>query len=193
MAVIPEYNFHSMMDTRRVALVAYVRTPVGQFVEALQRELHPNSRDFAAHVTLLPPRCLQGDEADALDDLRQACLDLDPFEIVLGGVETFIPVTPTLYIRVHEGARHMIEIHNRLNRAALQSLEQWPYMPHLTIAKMETEDEARIAALEARERWDKFMGSRRVSFSEFAFVREEAPNCWVDVAGLPLGRSVVNR
>ena len=181
------------MDTRRVALVAYVQTPVGQFVEALQRELHPNPHDFAAHVTLLPPRCLQGSEADALDDLRQACLGLEPFEIMLGGVETFIPVTPTLYIRVREGAQRMIEIHNQLNRAALEALEQWPYMPHLTIAKMETQEQAQKAALEARERWGKFAGSRRVSFSEFAFVREEEPNCWVDVAGLPLGRSLVNR
>ncbi len=179
------------MDTRRVALVAYVRTPVGQLVEELQRELHPNSPDFAAHVTLLPPRCLQGSEPAALEYLRQACLDLEPFDITLGGVETFVPVTPTLFIRVREGAQHMIEIHSRLNRAALESLEQWPYMPHLTIAKMETEDQARDASRTARERWDKFTGSRRVAVSEFTFVREEEPNCWVDVAGLPLGRSVL--
>jgi len=182
-----------MMDTRRVALVAYVRTPVGQFVEALQRELHPKSPDFAAHVTLLPPRCLQGAETDALDHLRQACLDLEPFAITLGDVETFIPVTLTLFIRVSEGALKMIEIHNRLNRAALEYLEPWPYMPHLTIAKMETEEQARMASLAAQERWDRFSGSRRVIVSEFAFVREERPNCWVDVAGFRLGRSLVSR
>jgi 2'-5' RNA ligase len=181
-----------MMDTRRVALVAYIRTPVGLFVEALQRELHPKSPDFAAHVTLLPPRCMQGDEADALDYLKQACLDLEPFEITLGEVETFIPITPTLFIRVLEGARKMIEIHSRLNRAGLESLEQWPYMPHLTIAKMETQEQAQIASLAAQERWNKFTGSRRVTVAEFAFVREERVNSWVDVAGFPLGRSVVN-
>lgn len=182
-----------MMDTRRVALVAYIRTPVGQFVEALQRELHPQSPDFAAHVTLLPPRCMQGTEAEALDYLKQACLELEPFEISLGDVETFIPVTPTLFIRVSDGARQMKDIHNRLNRAALASLEQWPYMPHLTIAKLESEEQAITASLTARARWTEFAGSRRVTFSEFAFVREEQPNRWVDVAGFPLGRTVVSR
>jgi 2'-5' RNA ligase len=181
-----------MMDTRRVALVAYVRTTVGQFVEALQRELHPKSPDFAAHVTLLPPRCLQGTEDEARNYLKEGCLDLEPFEITLGDVETFIPITPTLFIRVSAGAQKMVEIHNRLNRASLESLEQWPYMPHLTIAKMETEEQARIASLAAQERWKKFTGSRRVTISEFAFVREEKANRWVDVAGFRLGRSVVS-
>jgi len=32
-----------MSDPLRYALVAYVRKPVGEFVERLRRELHPNS------------------------------------------------------------------------------------------------------------------------------------------------------
>ena len=31
------------MLTPRYALVAYVRNPVGEFVEGLRRQLHPNS------------------------------------------------------------------------------------------------------------------------------------------------------
>src|SRR2546430_17426606 len=36
----PRYNCNLMMQTRRYALAAYVRNPVGEFVEKLRRELH---------------------------------------------------------------------------------------------------------------------------------------------------------
>ncbi len=156
-----------MIDTRRVALVAY--------------------------LTLLPPRCLQGSEGVALDELRETCLNVEPYEVLLGGVETFVPVTPTLFIRVAGGAERMIDLHNRMNRSALATEEQWPYMPHLTIAKMNTEDQARKAASIAHERWEQFTGSRRVLLAEFTFVRELEPNYWRDVASIPLGRSVTKR
>ena len=51
-----------MAQKQRYALVAYVRNPVGEFVESLRRELHPELPHLAAHVTLLPPRFLAGTE-----------------------------------------------------------------------------------------------------------------------------------
>jgi len=182
-----------MMDNRRIALVAYVRTPAGQFVERLQREFLPESPYFAAHLTLLPPRCLEGSEASALDDLKDTCLEVEPFGVTLGEVETFIPVTPTLFIRVEQAAARMIALHSKMNRGALAAQEQWPYIPHLTIAKMDSEHEARKAFTVAREQWEKFSGSREILVSDLTFVREEEPGRWQDVAGIPLGRGVVRR
>jgi 2'-5' RNA ligase len=182
-----------MMPTRRYALVAYVRNPVGEFVEHLRRELHPELPHLPAHLTLLPPRCLQGGELSALTMLEEVCGQVNPFEVTLGDVETFVPVTPTVFIRVAHAAYRMRELHDRLNTNTLAATEEWPYMPHLTIVKMSAEDQAQQAFLTARDRWAEFEGGRQIHVQELTFVREEEQNRWVDLAGVPLGRSLVSR
>jgi 2'-5' RNA ligase len=179
------------MQNPRYALVAYVRNAVGEFVEKLRQELHPDLPHLPAHVTILPPRRLQGEELAALETLEDICSQAEPFEVTLGDVETFIPVTPTVFIRVAHGAHRMRDLHDRLNTKALTAVEEWPYMPHLTIVKLSTEDLAQQAYLFARDRWALFEGSRHIPLNELTFVREEDQNRWVDLAGIPLGRSLV--
>jgi len=177
----------------RYALVAYVRKPVGEFVEKLRKELHPELPHLAAHLTILPPRRLQGSEADAIRDLEGACRDAEPFEVTLGEVETFLPVTPTVFIRVAHAASRMQGLHDQLNRAGVCCTEELPYIPHLTIAKMGTEELAWKAFDVARKRWSRYSGSRHIALEELTFVREDVPNCWIDLAPVPLGRSLVTR
>ena len=133
------------MQNPRYALVAYVRNAVGEFVENLRQELHPDLPHLPAHVTILPPRRLQGGELAALETLEDICSQAQPFEVTAGDVETFIPVTPTVFIRVAHGAHRMHELHDRLNTQALASVEEWPYMPHLTIVKASSEELAQQA------------------------------------------------
>ena len=180
-----------MTRTQRYALVAYVRNPVGEFVESLRKELHPELPHLAAHVTLLPPRLLSGSESTALEDLEELCKEVEPFEVSLGEVETFIPVTPTVFIRVAHAAYRMRELHDRLNVNALACHEEWPYMPHLTIAKMGAEDQAQYAYRVARTRWAEFDQSRCIEVRDLTFVREEGQNKWADLAEIPLGQRLV--
>jgi 2'-5' RNA ligase len=121
--------------------------------------------------------------------MRETSQEVHPFEITLGDVETFVPITPTIFIRVAHAAYRMRELHDRLNRDGLATLEQWPYMPHVTIAKLNTEEEATEAQRVARERWAQFAGERSVRITELTFVRESSLNCWVDLARFPLGRT----
>jgi len=181
------------MQNRRYALVAYVKSPPGEFVEKLRRELHPDLPHLPAHLTLLPPRPLQGTESDALHLLERVCGEAEPFEVSLGSVETFIPATPTVYIRVDGAASRMCELHGWLNAEALAFNEEWPYIPHLTIAKMSGEQMARDAFQIATERWEEYSGSRRILLENLTFVREDGQNCWVDLAPVPLGRRLVPR
>jgi hypothetical protein len=115
----------------------------------------------------------------------------------LGCVETFIPVTPTIYIRVDGAASRMCELHSRLNTEALAFHEEWPYIPHLTIAKMNAEPLAQRAFETARERWDQYSGSRRILLERLTFVREDpregAPHCWIDLAPVTLGSTLVSK
>jgi 2'-5' RNA ligase len=180
-----------MTPRQRYALVAYVKNPVGEFVESLRRELHPELPHLAAHVTLLPPRYLQGSEAAAVEEMEDLCRDVEPFEVSLGEVETFIPVTPTVFIRVAHAAYRMRELHDRLNVKALACQEEWPYMPHLTIVKMGAEEQAQNAYRVARSRWAEFDECRSIEVRDLTFVREESPNHWLDLAEIPLGQQLV--
>jgi 2'-5' RNA ligase len=181
------------MQNPRYALVAYLESPAGEFVETLRRELHPDLPHLSAHLTILPPRPLRGSESAALQVLERLCGEEEPFEVTLGCVETFVPVTPTVFIRIEAAASHMSELHRKLNTAELKYKEEWPYIPHLTIVKMGTEPSARVAYEIARQRWDEYVGSRRILLERLTFVREESPNCWVDLAPIQLGRRLVSR
>jgi 2'-5' RNA ligase len=185
------YNFLLDMPTLRYALVAYVRSPVGEFVENLRRELHPNLPHLAAHITFLPPRLLGGTEAAALQMLAGICSQAEPFEVTLGDMQSFVPTTPTVYIRVTSGAARLQELHDQLNKQILAFVEEWPYIPHLTVVKMATEPMAERALRVARERWQQYSGSRRIRLDRLTFVREDAQNCWVDLAPVLLGGSLV--
>jgi 2'-5' RNA ligase len=185
--------FAGPMQNPRYALVAYVRNSVGEFVEKLRKELHPGLPHLAAHVTILPPRHLQGSESAARELLEEVCSTVEPFQIELDGVETFVPVTPTIFLRVSRAAYRMRELHDRLNTGVLSSGEEWPYMPHLTIAKLGAERHAEEAAQVAQERWAHYPGSRLVDVRELTFVREDEDFAWVDLAPVPLGRSLVSR
>jgi 2'-5' RNA ligase len=181
------------MPSPRYALVAYVRNAVGEFVERLRQELHPDLPHLPAHITILPPRQLQGSELSALETLEDVCSQAEPFEVTLGDVETFLPITPTVFIHVAHAAYRLRELHERLNMEMLAAVEEWPYMPHLTIATVSREDLAQQAYIFSRDRWALFAGDRQVPINELTFVREQEQNHWIDLAGLPLGRSIVKR
>ncbi len=178
------------MAPPQYALVAYVNSPVGAFVESLRREFHPTQAHLPAHISILPPRHLRGSEQEALATLERACRDVQPFEIVLGEVATFMPVTPTVFIRVAHAAYRMRELHDHLNVDALHSEEQWPYMPHLTIFRMDSVQEATPALEAARRRWEEYRETRRVLIDQVTFVREAGANLWNDLAPVPLGQSL---
>jgi 2'-5' RNA ligase len=180
------------MVSSRYALVSYVRNPVGEFVEQLRRELHPSTAHMAAHLTILPPRELSGSEAAALEFLEEACSHAVPFDVELGEVETFLPTTPTVFIQVRRAAYRVRELHDQLCGRGLRCTENWPYIPHLTILKTDTDEQARTAFVMARERWAAFPGQRRVHVEELMFVRE-TDGQWQDVAPLALGRQLSSK
>jgi 2'-5' RNA ligase len=176
------------MPSSRYALVTYIRNPVGEFVEQLRQELHPNTAHMAAHLTILPPRALMGSEASALEFLEEACSHVIPFTVELGDVETFLPKTPTVFIEVKQAVARMRELHDQLCGRGLRCEESWPYTPHVTIVKTETDEQAQAALALARERWGRFPGKRQVDVEKLMFVRERECNNWEDVAPVELGR-----
>jgi 2'-5' RNA ligase len=179
-------------ESGQYALVAYIRNSIGKFVEDLRAEIHPAHAHLPAHITVLPPRLLNGTEAEAVSQVERVCENVQPFDVSLGDVENFMPVTPTVFIRVAFAAYRLRELHDSLNTGALHFNEQWPYMPHLTIAKVDTMQIATEALQIARERWAHFDQPRKVTIRELTFVRQ-AEDCvhWLDLAPIKLGQKLV--
>jgi 2'-5' RNA ligase len=175
------------MSSLLYAAVAYVRSPVGIFVEQLRRDLHPAHTHADAHLTVLPPRPLCGTEQQAIEQIAEICQATAPFEVTMGDVETFAPVTPTVFLRVARGAYRMRELRDSLNLGALCYQEPWPYMPHLTIIKADTNQEACDSLEISRRRWSEYSDTRKVRITKLSFVKG-AGERWVDVAVVPLGK-----
>jgi 2'-5' RNA ligase len=187
------YNEPFVAESRQYALVAYIRNSVGKFVEDLRAEIHPAHAHLPAHITILPPRELHGSESDAISLVERVCQDVQPFDVSLGDVENFMPKTPTVFIRVAFAAYRLRELHDVLNVGPLHFNEQWPYMPHLTIAKVDTMETAAEALNVARERWAHFTQPRKTVIEELTFVRQaEDCNHWVDLAPVRLGTKLVS-
>jgi 2'-5' RNA ligase len=175
------------MQMPRYAVVAYIRESVGEFVERLRTQLHPDLPHLPAHVTVLPPRTLPENEGAAHSLLEQVCSKVEPFQITLGDVETFVPATPTVFVRVARGAYKLRELHDKLNMGPLAFKEEFLYMPHLTIVKMTDPAQAEKSYLVARRLWEQFDGPRKINISELTFVREQRENSWVDLGSFLLG------
>ncbi len=174
------------MPDPQYALVAYVRNALGQFVDDLRCELHPEHAHLPTHVSILPPRPLVGSEADALEHIVKLCSKVEPFEIGMGAVETFLPTTPTVFLKITFAAYKLRELHDLLNSGALLYQEPLPYMPHLTIAKLGTTERAQEVYRCSKDRWDHYEGTRRVTIEGLSFVRGR-DHIWTDLAPVELG------
>ncbi len=125
-----------------------------------------------AHLTILPPRELVGTEAAALEFLEEACSRVVPFSVELGDVETFLPTTPTVFIQVKRAAYRIRELHDQLCGKGLHCDESWPYIPHLTILKAETDEQAERGVSAGTGALGAVSGQARGSVEELMFVRE---------------------
>ncbi len=181
------------MEPPQYAVVAYIKNELGRFVEELRRQSDLRYGHLPAHITVLPPRCLLGSESQARDTLEELCRDQHPFEIAFGDVESFVPRTPVVFIRVAHAAYKMRELHDRLNTGPLLSEEPWPYMPHLTIIKSEEPEHAQEVLASIRQRWAEYRGPRRVLIEALTFVRQTEGPHWEDLAPILLGSGLASK
>jgi len=170
------------------ALVAYVRSELGEFVEELRRELHPAHAHLPTHLTVLPPRPLNGAEADAMSMLQSMSVTVAPFQVELGEVASFLPTTPTVFLRLSQAGYRMRELHDLMNRSPLAFNESLPYMPHVTVAKLDDNERAIEVLRTSKERWEQYHGSHLIDVERLTFVRGNA-HTWRDLAEITLSAS----
>ena len=170
------------------ALVAYIPDPLARFLDGLRLELTPGCKPHA-HVTILPPRPLDGDLSSTLRQIEDDIRGVAPFRIELGEIEVF-DASHVIYLGLARGTAELRQLYSALNCGCLKYTEPYPYHPHTTIAQnIRPEDAAGIASV-ARQRWAQYKGPRAFTVSMLSFVQHVTLSVWKDVAEMPLGVEV---
>jgi len=87
------------------------------------------------HSTLLPPTQVPRTRLPLVDDhLAAIARSTQVFEVTLGGADTFRPVTPTVFLRVDEGAKQCELLAEVIRSGPLRRRLQFSYHPHVTLA-----------------------------------------------------------
>jgi 2'-5' RNA ligase len=167
--IIPDPNVHS---AGFFALVCYVPEPLGPALDQLRKAL-PGIDFPEAHITLLPPRPLQGPleeaSAHALDVLR----GFSAFDVELGSVHRFTE-TNTLYLDLAEGNDQIHQLHNDLATGQLHYLEEFEFHPHLTVGGPILPLTASEIQGRAEDVWRSLSVSRRFTINEVVALWAEA-------------------
>jgi len=167
------------------ALVSYLPDPLARFLDRLRLELTPDCNP-RAHVTILPPRPLNGEIKVTIQELSEETRLFPPFEIVLGDIRVF-PVSNVIYVSLLKGENELHALHENLNAGQLEYDGPFPYHPHITIAQdICPPDRVDELAARAREKWAAYDGPRNFMVEKLSFVQNVAPHAWVDVAQIPL-------
>lgn len=103
-------------------------------VNALRHHYDPEAAaTLGAHVTLAGAVDTDQPLSELAAILAQCAAEVEPFDLVIEGVTTFLPTTSTVYLPVQPVER-LTAVHDLLV-ARLGWQEQYPYVPHVTVAE----------------------------------------------------------
>ena len=151
------------------SLVAYLPEPLAGFVDTLRHELEPDAHS-RGHVTLLPPRPIDGGLHCASEVIDSVLSVEFTFDIHLGKVEVF-PATKVLHLSIGEGAAKLNRLHRALNRGACGHMEAYYYHPHVTLAQGIETERVNEACETATQRWSEYSGPRSFALERVTLVQ----------------------
>lgn len=134
------------------------------------------------HITLLPPTQIAEGRMVRVDEhLRGVAESAAPFDVGLGGSDTFRPVSQTSFVVVQQGAAQCTALADRVRGGPLKRSLTFPYHPHVTIA-VDLSDEQHDHA-------EKELAGFRLSFPVSGIERYELAEhgVWESVSVFPLG------
>ena len=170
------------------AVVSYIPEPLSGFLDRMRCELVPNCF-LRAHVTILPPRPLEGPPEKAWMEVREAVSGLQPIDVELATVEIF-PVSDVIYIALGSGREELKQLHDLLNKGRIAYKEPFKFHPHITLAQNLTPDQVDEFVMVARKRWAEYQGPRKFRVQTITFVQNTKWSGWDDLAETSLGWGV---
>ena len=170
------------MHSSSYAVVAYLTGDLGKFVGDFRAAVTPHDRHLRPHLTALSPRKLQISDADAVKSFQRNAFQAIKLEA--GDVCTFRPLSPTIYLDLRNGQQQLWGLSNQLGVPPLAGKPDWPFVPHLTLAKLDDFKDVPRVLQHARDRWRDYQGTRSFSVTELTLVRESGPGVWLDLASI---------
>ncbi len=168
------------------ALVTYIPEPMGSYLNSIREELVPKCNVYT-HVTVLPPRSLQGSVEGAWERIAREATYTPVFEIEATRIELFRS-TSVIYLGIGEGSQQLRRLHDVLNKGELAFDEPYPYHPHITLAQGLPPDRVAEGCELARRRWAEFQHSNRFMLDHVTFVQSTSQNQWRDLNQCPLAQ-----
>jgi 2'-5' RNA ligase len=169
------------MGRHRLGVVLLVPEPWATEVDGVRRALGDEALGrVAPHITLVPPVHLRDEDlAEALDHVHACAATCPPLDLVLGPVRSFAPVNPVAYLKVAGEPAAMaalVGLKDALQYGSLDRPEDWPFVPHVTVANDLPEDRllASVLALSALR--------APVRFERVHVLAEQDDRTWVPVA-----------
>jgi 2'-5' RNA ligase len=171
------------------SLIGFIPGALGEYLDSLRRQLVPGC-PFRSHVTILPPRLLDGAPGELSVDLARRLEGVEALEIGVGGVGVF-PATNVVYLEIETGRDALNRTHDQLSRGTFESAEPYPFQPHITLAQEFPVEQ--LAELKARAalRWKEWKQERRFVLERLSFVRGVDLYSWESVSEHDLNRSQV--
>jgi len=166
----------------RVGVVLLVPQPAATEIDGLRRACGDAMLGLVpAHITLVPPVNVRAEEVQtAVDVVTAAASVVRPLELTVGPAATFFPVTSVLYLAVGGDTQAVVQLHKAVLAGPLARPEEWPYVPHVTLATDQTPERlsAGVSAL-SDFRVPVTVGAIHV-------LRQEDDHAWRPLADAPL-------
>jgi 2'-5' RNA ligase len=161
-------------------LVSYIAGPLGDFLYDLREEIVPGCR-LRTHISILPPRPLEGTQEEAIAMLNMRAHRHHAFTVKLGDIEMF-ESSHVIYIALAKGASNMKAMYRDLNRGPLSFDEYYPYHPHVTLAQCLPDEKLAWARDLCDKRWNEWQGDRTFEVDRMTFVQNTTDCGWLDLA-----------
>ena len=170
------------MPATSYAVVAYLGGELGRFLADFRAAVTPNDRHLKPHITALSPRKLQISDTEAIKSFQKN--KFQAIKVDVGDVCSFRPLSPTLYLDLRRGQQEIWRLNGQLGAPPFAGKPDWPFVPHLTLAKLEDFKDVPRVFQHARDRWRDYQGTRSFSVAELTLVRERKPLEWIDLASI---------
>jgi 2'-5' RNA ligase len=167
------------------AVVAYIEDRVGRFVDSLRRELTPGCPHHA-HVTILPPRPLSIPTEDAIEQCRQILTRFEPFEFRVNTVGLF-EKTRVIKLTLETGLNEFRTLHDILNTGPFEKIEEYDYVPHITLCQDVPVGKLEAYLGEACQRWEALQPATPIHVEKLTIVQQTTDGTWENLADMPLG------
>lgn len=124
-----------------IGVALSIPEPWATELQDYRTRLDPSAALIPAHITLVPPTELGGDDLSAVEDhLAKVAEAGSSFQVHLRGTGTFRPVSPVVFVTVVKGISQTEQLAAAVRSGPLDVDVDYPFHPHVTVAHHVSDD-----------------------------------------------------